>query len=139
MDRAEPLGEKLSMAAMASEDVVIRTEQEGLSHSGCLLADREMGGALVVVFESLVAAHFLDLVKHRLELTDDGHVPVDQERLTCVEGSAGNLIGEGSTVGVCRYLPELGRSRATHFVGIHYQVLDHLELCLFLLGASVTK
>ena len=137
VDRAESLGEELPVAAMASEDVISRFQHEGLSNSCRLLSDREVGGPLVVVLESLVAAHLLDLVEHRLELPDDDHIPVDQEGLVGAYRSVRDLLGKGPGVGIGGNFPDLGRRWATDVVGIHYQALDHIESFFFSWAGSL--
>ena len=66
MDRAQTLGEKFSVAAMTSEDVISRSQQEGLSNGGRLLPDREVGRALVIISDSAKASELLDLIEQRI-------------------------------------------------------------------------
>ena len=57
--------------------MVIRTQQEALTHCGGLLPDGQMGRSQVIVLDALVDALRLDLLQHILELPDEKHVLVD--------------------------------------------------------------
>ncbi len=60
--------------------MVVHAKQKGLSDCRCLLSDREVGRALVVVFDTLVGTLGLDALEHALELTDEKHVLVHSDQ-----------------------------------------------------------
>ena len=72
--RRVALGEDLPVGAVGAEDEVVRGQYSALADVGGLLADAEVGGALVVVGDALPLSGLLDGVQHRLEGAHDDHV-----------------------------------------------------------------
>ena len=69
------------MGAVAAEDEVDGGEVPGHAHGSGLLAGGKVGGARVVVGDTVVAARRLHQVEHRLELADVAHVAIDTEQV----------------------------------------------------------
>ena len=65
------------MASVTAVNVVLGTQQEGLSDDGSFLTEGQVGRAVVTVFDSLIVAPQLDFVQHTFEGPNDGHVTKD--------------------------------------------------------------
>ena len=75
LDGGQTFGEDFAMGAVGAVDVVVGVEQVHLTDGGGFLADGEVGGAAVVVFDIVeLCTGFLDGVEHEFEAADDHHV-----------------------------------------------------------------
>ena len=117
------LGEDLAVRAVRAEDEVIGGEHKALTDVGALLADTEVGGAAVVVLDTLPLAGLLDGVEHRLEGAHDDHVVEHLDHaFFAVAGDLG-LAVEG--VLVDGHVGERHVPGATHLIGVDDKRLSH--------------
>ena len=76
-DRARALGEDLAVAAVRPEDQILRRQRQTQAHHRRFLADRQVGGARMLIFDAAERALRLDVAEHALEGADRHHVGVD--------------------------------------------------------------
>ena len=69
------------MAAVRAVDVVVGSQRERHADRARLLPDGKVGGARMVVCDSLIGPLDLDLVEDRFELADGAHVLPDAQQI----------------------------------------------------------
>ena len=104
-DGGQSLGKDLAVTAMRSKDMVVGSKRERHAYGRGLLADREVGGAGVIVGEAFVCAFGFDLVENGFEFPNRAHVlPHIQE--VC-SGISGKFFGDGLVVRIHRNVGEV--------------------------------
>ena len=109
-NRSESFGEDVAVVAVRAEDEVPGVKRVSRSDRGRLLADREVSGSGVVVFDSVVDRVRLDLREHRLELAYHAHIAVNPQHVGFREELL--LLLESLRVAVHRYILKADKAGA---------------------------
>jgi len=73
------------VAAVRTENEVVRVQVKALAYGGRFLSDREVRGTEMVVGDGLIGAFSLDTVEHGLEFTNVDHVAIDADQTVATE------------------------------------------------------
>ena len=97
-DRRESLGDGVAVAAVRARDVVVDAEQAARSHGRCLLADRDVRRAAVLVARKGIVATRPQADDHLLQLANGEHVVEQLERPGAGDAAVGDLRRERARV-----------------------------------------
>ena len=127
-DAGKAFCQDLTVAAVTAEGEVIPPQQEGLTHGGSLLTEREVRRAGIGRLHAVVHTLGLYLIEHRLKLTQNGDVPPDADELRVRK--AGALLRHGPVVSVHGDVPELYHARGAQLRRVHKDAFWHCYLSL---------